>query len=97
MPACTPLQESGKYEGFKSAASAESQIAGLQRMVEAKERELTRLGVEYSSERKRLEKVSSRARRSARGVSVVCTGVLHACGEQSHGNLGTRVHRCGKT
>jgi len=52
------MQESGKYEGFRSAASAESNIAALQKVVEAKERELTRQHVEFNSERKRLEKVS---------------------------------------
>eukprot|EP00983_Pelagomonas_calceolata_P058864 1145666-Pelagomonas_calceolata.AAC.3 len=52
------VQESGKYEGFRSAASAESTIAALQRVVEAKERELTRQHVEFNSERKRLEKAS---------------------------------------
>jgi diphthamide biosynthesis methyltransferase len=50
-------QESGKYEGFKTAASAESNIASLQKLVEAKEKELTRQQVEFNSERKRLEKV----------------------------------------
>jgi len=55
---CTNVpQESGKYEGFKTAASAESNIASLQKLVEAKEKELTRQQVEFNSERKRLEKV----------------------------------------
>ena len=50
-------QESGRYEGFRSAASAESNIAALQKLLDAKDKELTRQHVEFNSERKRLEKV----------------------------------------